>query len=102
MRMNAAILLIQLSIITIAIYCANLDQNTVDLKEKEIVSRQFAVIMKYRQMVERDDKALAHMLGGKWDRSKPLMARSYLLSNGGVTWAYSQAPRKDREYELSF
>ncbi len=63
---------------------------------------QFAVIMKYRQMIERDDKALAHMLGGKWNRSKPLMARSYLLSNGGEVWSYSQTPREDREYKLSF
>jgi hypothetical protein len=63
---------------------------------------QFAVIMKYRQMIERDDRALTHMLGGKWDRSKPIKARSYLLSNGGEVWAFTQTPRADRHYELSF
>jgi hypothetical protein len=63
---------------------------------------QFAVIMKYRQMIERDDRALTHMLDGKWDRSKPIKARSYLLSNGGEVWAFTQTPRADRAYELSF
>ena len=64
---------------------------------------QFAVIMKYRQMIERDDRAISLLLEVEmWDRSKPIFGRSYLLSNGGEVLAFTQNPRTDRFYELSF
>jgi hypothetical protein len=64
---------------------------------------QFAVIMKYRQMIERDDRAIRLLLEVEmWDRGKPIFGRSYLLSNGGEVLAFTQNPRADREYELSF
>jgi hypothetical protein len=44
---------------------------------------QFAVIMKYRQMIERDDRIITALMNGQWDRGKLLHGRSYLLSNGG-------------------
>jgi hypothetical protein len=64
---------------------------------------QFAVIMKYRQMIERDDRAISQLLGvERWDRNKQIYGRSYLLSNGGEVLAFTQTPRSDRAYELSF
>jgi hypothetical protein len=53
---------------------------------------QFAVIMKYRQMIERDDLIIDHMLGGTWDRSKPIQCEFVkdVPWTDRVVWTYYQ------------
>jgi hypothetical protein len=53
---------------------------------------QFAVIMKYRQMIERDDLIIDHMLGGTWDRSRSIQCEFVkdVPWTGRVVWTYYQ------------
>jgi hypothetical protein len=53
--------------------------------------------------VARDDKLIDHMNGPDvWDRSKPMKARWYYISNGDKVWVYTQQPKADVNYQLSF
>lgn len=66
------------------------------------VARLIAVATEQREQLHRDDVLLDLMLEHPWDRSKPVHARFYYISNGAKVWAFTQYPDPDKYYQLSF
>ena len=60
----------------------------------------YQTVTAYKTQIARDDVLLDLMLGG-WDRSKPVHARHYYISNGSKVWSFTQEDSGDL-YELSF